>query len=123
MSKAEKKVPFAGLNAADLPVAGGNLVALAVIPAGMTMFLTGVVVTNMGAAAAADELRLYDEAAGAAGTAGLELLPDIRVGFNATVVVDLGEEGIPVATAISATASTAANALLAYDVQVIGYYL
>lgn len=123
MSKEDKKVPFTGINAAALPVAGGNLVALATIPAGKTMFLTRVVVSNLGAAAAADELRIYDEAAGAACTANLSLLPDIRVPYQSTVIVDLGDDGIPVSTAISATANTAANSLIIYDVSVVGYYL
>lgn len=123
MSKEDKKVPFTGINGTALPVAGGNLVALATIPAGKTMFLTSVIVSNLGAGAAADELLIYDEAAGAAATANLALLPDIRVPYQSTVVVDLGPEGIPVATALSATSSTAANTLAIYDVSVVGYYL
>jgi hypothetical protein len=119
MSLADKKVPFKGLNATDLPAAGGNLVSLATIPAGKSMFMTRVVATGT----KADNLVIADQVAGGAIDPANTLIPDIRVGASETVVVDLGDEGVPVTTEISATSTTAADALLAYDVMVEGYYL
>lgn len=123
MGKEDKKVPFVGTNATDLTLTAGLSVTLITPPAGKTAFLTRVMVTNMGAAAAADNLQLFDEVATNPGTPAATLIPDIRVPYQSTVIVDLGDEGVPVTTAISVTSTTAANALLAYDVAVSGYYL
>ena len=121
MSKAEKKVPFIGMNTANLTAVAGITELILTPPAGMSAFLTRVVVTNMGAAV--DNLQLFDEIAATPGTPAATLMPDIRVPNLSTVVVDLGDEGIPVTTAISVQATAGAANILAYDVAVIGYYL
>jgi hypothetical protein len=121
MSREDKKVPFVALNTGNLTAAAGITETILTPPAGKTAFLTTVVVTNMGAGD--DNLQLFDEAAATPGTPAATLMPDIRVTNLSTVVVDLGELGIPVTTAISVQATAGAANILAYDVAVIGYYL
>lgn len=121
MGKEDKKVPFTAINAANLTGVAGITELIYTPAAGHPAFVTRVVVTNMGAAV--DNLQLFDEIAATPGTPGAELVPDIRVPNLATVVVDYGDEGIPVATAISVQATAGAANILAYDMMVVGYTL
>ena len=122
MSKEDKKVPFREINAVDLTVTGGATEVILTIPAGKTAFLTRVMVTNMGAAV--DNLQLFDAAATATpGLATTTLIPDVRVPNLSTVIVDLGDEGIPVTAGITAQATAGGANILAQDMIVIGYYL
>ena len=121
MSREDKKTPFRGINAANLTAVAGLTELIAAIPAGQSMFLTRVMATNMGAAV--DNVQLFDEVAATPGTPAATLIPDIRVPNLSTVIVDLGDDGIPVTAGISAQATAGAANILAYDLIVIGYYL
>ena len=122
-NKNDKKVPFRGINAADLTEgAAGATEVILTIPSGKTAFITRVMATNMGAAV--DNLQLFDAAATASpGLASTTLIPDVRVPHQTTVIVDIGEEGIPVYNGITAQATAGGANILAYDMIVIGYYL
>ena len=123
MSKEDKKVPFVLTNGTALAATAAMTILMLTPPAGKKAFVTRVVATNMGGAAAADNLQLFDEVATNPGTPASTLIPDIRVPYQSTVIVDLGDEGIPVATAVSAGSTTSATAFLIYDVCLVGYYL
>ena len=123
MGKLDKKVPFTAINGTALDVTAAMTILMVTPPAGKKAFLTRVIATNMGGGAAADNLQLFDEVATNPGTPAETLIPDVRVPYQSTVVVDLGDEGVPVETAISAGSSAGATAFLIYDVALVGYYL
>lgn len=123
MGKLDKKVPFTAINGTALDVTAAMTILILTPPAGKKAFLTRVIATNMGGGAAADNLQLFDEVATNPGTPAATLIPDTRVPYQSTVVVDLGDEGVPVETAISAGSSAGATAFLIYDVALVGYYL
>lgn len=123
-NKEDKKVPFVVTNGTLLEIGANSTILMLTPPAGKHAFVTRVIATNMGAAAAADNLQLFDEIVSATGgTPANTLIPDVRVPYQSTVVVDLGDEGIPVATAVCAHSTTSATAFLIYDVALVGYYL